>query len=175
MAGSELSVARALIVGCGCRGRLVGKRLLAEGWEVRGTSRTEDGLAAIREAGIEPALADPLHPHTVLELVGDVAVVLWVFASAKGPPEELSAIHGSRLERLMERLIETPVRGFVYEMKGTIDPILLEHGSEVLEAAGDTWRVGISCVFVDPRDPRDWAEIMTHATVDLLKEARKPI
>jgi hypothetical protein len=161
-------VARALIVGCGCRGRLVGQRLLAEGWEVRGTSRTKDGFAAMARAGIEPALADPLYPHTVLELVGDVAIVLWLLASAKGSPEELSAIHGSRLERLMERLIETPVRGFVYEMEGTVDPILLEHGSEVLEAAGDTWRVGIACVFVDPGDPHDWAEIMAGAATGLV-------
>lgn len=168
-------MARALIVGCGCRGRLVGKRLLAQGWEVRGTSRTEDGLAAIGEAGVEPAFADPLQPHTVLELVGDVTIVLWLFASAKGPPEELSAIHGPRLERLMERLIETPVRGFVYEMKGTVDPILLEHGSEVLEAAGDTWRVGISCVFVDPGDPHDWAEIVAGATMGLVDQADKSI
>jgi nucleoside-diphosphate-sugar epimerase len=168
-------VARALIVGCGCRGRLVGKRLLAQGWEVRGTSRTEDGLAAISEAGIEPALADPLQPHTVLDLVGDVAIVLWLFASAQGPPEELSAIHGPRLERLMERLVETPVRGFVYEMKGTVDPILLEHGNEVLEAAGDTWRVGISCVFVDPEDPHDWAEIMAAAATGLVDRADKSI
>jgi hypothetical protein len=168
-------LARALIVACGCRGCLLGKRLLAEGWEVRGTSRTDDGLAAIREAGIEPALADPLHPHTVLELVADVTIVLWLLASAQGPPEELSAIHGSRLERLMERLIETPVRGFVYEMEGTVDPILLEHGSEALEAAGDTWRVGIACVFVDPRDPHDWAEIMAGAATGLVDEAGKSI
>jgi hypothetical protein len=168
-------VARALIVGCGCRGRLLGRRLLAAGWEVRGTSRGEDGLATIGEAGIEPALADPLHPHTVLDLVGDVTIVLWPLASAQGPPEELSAIHGPRLERLMERLIETPVRGFVYEMRGTVDPILLEHGSEVLEAAGDTWRVGISCVFVDPQDPHDWAEIMAGAATSLVDEAGKSI
>ena len=168
-------MARALIVGCGCRGRLVGKRLLAQGWEVRGTSRTDDGLAAIGEAGIEPAFADPLQPHTVLELIGDVTVVLWLFASAEGPPEELSAIHGPRLERLMERLVETPVRGFVYEMKGTVDPILLEHGSEVLEAAGDTWHVGISCVFVDPGDPHDWAEIMAGAATGLVDRTDKSV
>lgn len=168
-------MARALIVGCGCRGRMVGKRLLAQGWEVRGTSRSEDGLAAIDEAGIEPAFADPLQPHTVLELVGDVAIVFWLFASAEGPAEELSAIHGPRLERLMERLVETPVRGFVYEMKGTVDPILLEHGSEVLEAAGDTWRVGISCVLVDPRDLHVWAEVMAGAATSLVDQADKSL
>jgi hypothetical protein len=161
-------VARALIVGCGCRGRLVGKRLLAEGWQVRGTSRYENGLVAVGEAGIEPALADPARPETVLELVGDVTVVLWLLASATGERQALSAIHGSRLERVMERLIETPVRGFVYEMKGSVDPILLAHGREVMEATGDTWRVPISMVFVDPSDPHDWAEIMAGAALGLV-------
>jgi hypothetical protein len=132
-------------------------------------------LAAIGEARIEPVLADPLRPDTVLELVGDVTIVLWLLASAKGPPEELSAIHGSRLERLMERLIETPVRGFVYEMKGSVNPILLEHGREVIEAAGDTWRVGTSCVFVDPGDPHDWAEVTAGAATTLIDRGDEPI
>ena len=84
------AVARALIVGCGCRGRLLGERLLAEGWQVRGTSRREEGLAAIEAAGIEPALADPAEPGTVLELVGDVAMVVWLLGSAEGTDEELA-------------------------------------------------------------------------------------
>ncbi len=42
---------------------------------MRGTSRGEHGLAAIEAAGIEPALADPDRVGTVLEVVGDVAVV----------------------------------------------------------------------------------------------------
>ncbi len=96
-------MARALIVGCGCRGRELGRRLLAEGWAVRGTSRREEGLAAIEAAGIEPALADPDRPGTMLELVGDVAVVFWLLGSAEGEAEELAAIHGPRLERLLER------------------------------------------------------------------------
>jgi hypothetical protein len=168
-------MARALIVGCGCRGRLVGRRLLAKGWQVRGTSRYEDGLAAIEAAGIEPAIADPAHPDTVLELVGDVSVVLWLLASAAGERQAISAIHGSRLERVMERLIETPIRGFVYEMKGSVDPILLAHGREVMEATGDTWRVPISMVFVDPSDPHDWAEVMADAALGLLDRGDESI
>ena len=39
-------MARALIVGCGCRGRELGRELLAEGWQVRGTSRRAEGLEA---------------------------------------------------------------------------------------------------------------------------------
>ena len=113
-------MARALIVGCGCRGRLLGAELLGRGWAVRGTSRTEAGLAEIAAAGIEPALADPERPGTVLDLVGDVAVVAWLLGSAAGDEEALAAIHGPRLERLLEHLVDTPVRGFLYEAAGTV-------------------------------------------------------
>ena len=135
-------MARALIVGCGCRGRELGERLLAEGWAVRGTSRREEGLAAIEAAGIEPALADPARPGTILELVDDVAVLVLLLGSAGGSEEELAAIHGPRLERLMEHLVETPVRGVVYE--GT------EEGEEVARAARRTWRIPVE--IVSPED-----------------------
>jgi len=131
-------LARALIVGCGCRGRELGERLLAEGWAVRGTSRREEGLGAIEAAGIEPALADPDRPGTILELVGDVAVLVLLLGSVTGSDEEIVAIHGPRLERLMEHLVETPVRGVVYE--GT------KAGSEVVRAAGRTWRIPVEVV-----------------------------
>lgn len=128
-------MARALIVGCGCRGRLVGRQLIAEGWAVRGTSRREEGLVEIEAAGIEPALADPDRPGTILELVNDVAVLVLLFGNLSGGEEELAAIHGPRLERLMEHLVETPVRGVVYE--GTAA------GSQVVQSAGRTWRIPV--------------------------------
>lgn len=136
-------MARALIVGCGCRGRELGGRLLDEGWAVRGTSRREEGLAAIAAAGIEAALADPNRPATVLDLVGDVAVVYWLLGSATGDRESLAAIHGSRLERLLEHLVETPVRRFVYEACGSVDADLLERGVELVESAARTWRIPV--------------------------------
>lgn len=137
-------MARALIVGCGCRGRLLGERLLAQGWQVRGTSRREEGLAAIEAAGVEPALADPDDPGTVLDLVGDVATVYWLLGSAEGPAENLEAIHGPRLERFLERLVETPVRRFVYEGFGSLDPAILERGSSIVQAAGERWRIPVA-------------------------------
>lgn len=149
-------MARALIVGCGCRGRSLGERLLAEGWLVRGTSRREGGLAAIEAAGIEPALADPGRPGTVLELVDDVAVVAWLFGSAEGSAEELAAIHGRGLDRVVERLVETPVRGFVYEAGGSVDPILLARGQESLETAADRWQIPLSTLLADPHDYETW-------------------
>ncbi len=138
-------MARALIVGCGCRGRELGGRLLGDGWAVRGTSRREEGLVAIEAAGIEPALADPDRPGTILELVNDVAVLVLLLGNAAGKEEELAAIHGPRLERLLEHLVETPVRGVLYE--GT------EAGAEVVEAANRTWRIPTAIAPNPPQSP----------------------
>lgn len=135
-------MARALIVGCGCRGRQLGERLLAEGWAVRGTSRREAGLEPIGAAGIEPALADPDRPATILELVDDVAVLVLLLGGASGSEEELAAIHGPRLERLLEHLVETPVRGVLYE--GT------EAGAETVRAAERTWRIPATVLSSEP-------------------------
>jgi uncharacterized protein YbjT (DUF2867 family) len=169
-------VARALIVGCGCRGRWVGKRLLAAGWQVRGTSRYREGLTLIEEVGIEPALADPADPASVLDLVSDVAVVAWLLGSAQGTDEELAAIHGPRLDRLLEGLVETPVRGFLYDGLGSVDPILLARGRESVEAASETWRMPYVYVCVDPFDdevwsnPMEiWADTITHGIQGLLE------
>ncbi len=136
-------MARALIVGCGCRGRALGRELLDQEWAVRGTSRRAEGLAAIEEAGIEAALADPAQPGTLLDLVGDVAVVHWLLGSATGSEEDLAAIHGLRLERFLERLVETPVRRFIYEASGSVDPELLERGADLVHAAGERWHIPV--------------------------------
>jgi uncharacterized protein YbjT (DUF2867 family) len=136
-------VARALIVGCGCRGRELGAALLEQGWAVRGTSRREEGLAAIEAAGIEPALADPERPATLLELVADVAVVHWLLGSAVGTRKDLAAIHGPRLERFLEHLVETPVRRFVYEAFGSLDPAILAGGATLVERAAATWHIPV--------------------------------
>jgi uncharacterized protein YbjT (DUF2867 family) len=161
-------VARALIVGCGCSGRALGAELRDEGWQVRGTSRDEEGLDAIEAAGLDPARADPARPGSILDLVGDVAVVLWLLGSATGSAEELGAIHGPRLEGLLERLVDTPVRGFVYESAGSVDAVVLAGGAELARNAERTWRIPVA-VTETPREhgPR-WVEEMETAVVELL-------
>lgn len=160
-------MARALIVGCGCRGRTLGERLSAEGWVVRGTSRREEGLAAIEAAGIEPALADPVAPGTVLDLVGDVALVVWLLGSAEGDEETLAAIHGERLERLLEKLVDTPVRGFVYEAAGSVGGSFLERGAAAVRAAEERWRIPVAVVEAPPAPAAGWMDAMFAATTGL--------
>lgn len=163
-------MARALIVGCGCSGRALGSELRDEGWEVRGTSRTEEGLVAIEEAGIEPARADPERPGTILDLVGDVTVVLWLLGSAKGSSEDLAAIHGPRLEGLLERLVDTPVRGFLYEGVGTVDSKLLAGGAELVQRARDTWRIPVAVTEISREHGPQWVEELETKVIALLAQ-----
>jgi uncharacterized protein YbjT (DUF2867 family) len=138
---------------------------------VRGTSRREEGLAPIEAAGIEAALADPDRPGTLLELVADVAVVFLLLGSAEGEPEALAAIHGPRLERLLEHLVDTPVRGVAYEAGGSVDAAVLEAGAEIVRTASRTWRIPVEIVGPEPGDPGEWSQRMVEVALGLLSPA----
>jgi nucleoside-diphosphate-sugar epimerase len=161
-------LARVLIVGCGCRGRALGARLAAEGWSVRGTTRSEAGSGEIEAAGIEAAVADPIRPGTVLDLIGDVTVVHWLMGSAAGEPEAVGAIHGARLQALLERLVDTPVRGFAYEAAGAAAGPDLGRGAEVVRAAATSWRIPVEIVEADPARHQEWLQAMLAATRRLI-------
>lgn len=166
-------MARALIVGCGCRGQALGSRLLSAGWRVRGTTRTPGATEDILAAGLEAAVADPGRPGSILDHVGDVTVVLWLVGSARGEPEEVSAIHGPCLERVLEKLVDTAVRGFVYEAAGSVPGELLEAGARIVREAGERWRLPAAVVDEDPRDWEAWTEAML-AAIERLVGARHP-
>jgi uncharacterized protein YbjT (DUF2867 family) len=161
-------VARALIVGCGCRGRELGQLLRAGDWQVRGTSRNPAGLAAIDAAGLEAANGDPDRPATILEHCDDVAVVVWLLGSAVGEPELIAAVHGPRLERLLEKLVDSPVRGFAYEASGAVQDHHLATGREIVEGAARTWRIPIAILDRDRAD-QGWAEGAQSAITGLLR------
>ncbi|CAN5134057.1 hypothetical protein BH24ACT23_BH24ACT23_09550 [soil metagenome] len=159
-------MARALIVGCGCRGTELGNRLAGDGWQVRGTSRSDEGLARIAAAGVEPALADPDRVGTVLEHVGDIAVVVWALGSARG--STAGDVNGPRLERVLERLVDTPVRGFVYEAAGSLPPETLTEGAALCRRAEATWRLPVAVVDVAPEPPAEWTQAMAASVNRLL-------
>ena len=82
-------------------------------------------------------MGDPDRVATMTPALEHVSVVCLLLGSATGEHEALAALHGSRLDMLLERMLDTTVRGVVYEASGTVDPELLEAGSERVRWACD--------------------------------------
>jgi NAD(P)H-binding len=122
-------VARVLIVPCGCRGRALARELAAAGHAVRGTTRRPEAAPAIAAAGAEPYVGDPDRIGTLMDALAGVTVVCWLMGSVPAP-----ALHEGRLRMLFERLVDTPVRGVVYERA-------LPQGEEIARAASERWRI----------------------------------
>jgi uncharacterized protein YbjT (DUF2867 family) len=156
-------VARALIVGCGCRGQELARALTGEAWLVRGTTRQPGRVVDIEAAGAEAALADPDHLGTILDQIADVTTVYWLLGSASGEADTVNALHGERLESLLARIVDTPVRRFVYEGAGAVDRMALERGGRIVRAAGDRWRIPVAVLDADPAQRERWLNAMRAA------------
>jgi uncharacterized protein YbjT (DUF2867 family) len=157
-------VARALLVGCGCRGQELARRLRADGWLVRGTTRDADRLADMEAAGAEPALADPDRLETILDHIGDVTALYWLLGSATGPPDAVAALHAERLESLLTKIVDSPVRVFVYEAAGSVDRAMLQGGSELVRAAAARWHIPAAVVDEPPAQRERWLAAMRAAS-----------
>ena len=154
-------MARVLIVGCGCRGRGLASVLRQEGHAVRGTTRRPESLAEIERAGAEAVIADPDRLGTVMAALGGVSVLCWLLGSATA--DAASDLHGPRLRTLLERLVDTPVRGFVYEATGSANRELLQAGARAVREASETWRMPAEVVEADPADHPPWRAAMVRA------------
>jgi uncharacterized protein YbjT (DUF2867 family) len=150
-------VARVLIVGCGCRGQALAAALPDHA--IRGTTRSSDRAAELDAEGIEGVIADPDRLGTLVRALDGVTVVCWLMGSAADSPE----VHGDRLRTLMEHLVDTPVRGFVYEAGGSVDAAVLERGAHIVREASQTWRIPVQVVRADPADRGAWLEAMKEA------------
>ena len=155
-----------LIVGCGCRGRELSWELRAAGHAVRGTTRAREHLAEIEAAGAEAVLADPDRLGTLMRELHGVSLVCWLMGSAEGGTAE--GLHGPRLRTLLERLVDTPVRGVVYEAAGSLDPELLAGGAAAVREASARWSIPAEVVEADPVDREGWLAAMTAAVGRLL-------
>jgi hypothetical protein len=157
-------LARVLIVGCGCRGQALGAALAGSGHAVRGTSRSPARSLELERAGTEGVVADPDRLGTLVSALASVTVVCWLMGTAVGSPE----VHGARLQTLMEHLVDTPVRGLVYEAAGTVDTALLERGASIVREASQTWHIRVGIVDTAPSSHEDWLAAMTAAVKRVL-------
>jgi uncharacterized protein YbjT (DUF2867 family) len=149
-------VARCLIVGCGCRGPELTRALRSAGHAVRGTTRDPDRGAEIEAAGAEPFVGDPNLVGTLAPALAHVGVACILLGSATGPEEQLAALHGTRLDMLLERMLDTTVRGVVYQAAGSVDPATLSHGAERVRFACERSLIPYELLTADPATDRGW-------------------
>jgi uncharacterized protein YbjT (DUF2867 family) len=147
-------VARVLIVGCGGRGQALARELVAAGHAVRGTTRNPARGEAIAAAGAEPYVGDPDRIATLMDALAGVTIVCWLLGSAEG--EGASELHAGRLRMLCEKLVDTPVRGVVYEAAGTLEDDVLAGGVELARRAHDTWQIPLELLDTDPSECERW-------------------
>jgi hypothetical protein len=134
---------RVLLVGGGRPGLELTRRLADDGHAVRFVTRHEGFRAEIEAAGGECYIGDPDRIGSLRYGLDNVTVLLWLMGRA--PAGDL---HGSRLTMMMERTIDTTVRGMVYE--GT------DGGAEVVERMAAYNEIPFSILHVDRDDPEAW-------------------
>jgi hypothetical protein len=116
-------------------------------------------------------VADPDRPGTILDQIADVALVFWLLGAASGAPEIVRSLHGERLERVLRMLVDTPVRGFVYEA-AVAAHAGGERGAEIVREAAERWRIPVEVVAHSPDDWEAWTEAMLVATERLAGSGR---
>lgn len=166
-------MARVLIVGCGGRGMELAALLKADGHAVRGTTRKESRKAELDEAGIEPWIGDPDRIASVHYAMENATILVWALASASGEDSErVEALHGTRLQMMMERTIDSTVRGVVYEATGSLPGAVLEGGAAEVERACTKNEIPWTRLDADPADPVAWAAAAKESIDGLLDRDR---
>jgi uncharacterized protein YbjT (DUF2867 family) len=148
-----------LIVGCGCRGQGLARELVAAGHAVRGTTRDPEKAGVIAATGAEPYVGDPDRIGTLMGALTGTTIVCWLLGTADAPD-----LHAGRLRMLFEKLVDTPVRGVVYEPSAT-GP---EEGLAIAAAAHETWLIPLAILDADPADHDGWRAAAAQAVEGLL-------
>ncbi len=168
LCSSSLLSVRVLMVGGGCRGLALARELVANGHAVRAVTRREEGVAAIEAAGAEAWRGDPDVVGTLRYALDNVTLLLWLLGTARGTPEEVAALHGPRLRMMLERTVDTTVRGVVYEAAGTVPRDALDTGVAELRRARERDEIPFRVVDADPGDAGGWRRAARGAVHELL-------
>ncbi len=161
-------MARCLIIACGCRGTALAAVLRERGHAVRGTTRDPARAAALQEAGVEPVVADPDRVATLVPAFAQVGVACVLLGSAGGTAQALSELHTTRLEMLLEKMVDTTLRGLVYECAGSVGGDVLAEGAARVERSCAKWGLPFALLAADPADPAAWTAAAADAVDQVL-------
>ncbi len=101
-------------------------------------------------------MGDPDRLGSLVGALDHVSVALILLGSADGTDDQLSALHGPRLQTLLTKMVDSTVHGVVYEASGTVDPVLLAAGRSATLAFGERARAKVALLSADPADPSAW-------------------
>ena len=93
---------------------------------------------------------------TLARSLEHVSVACVLLGSAAGSPEQLAALHGTRLDMLLTRMVDTTVRGIVYEASGSVDAGVLEAGATRVRERCEDARIPYALMRSDPGDVDAW-------------------
>jgi len=123
---------------------------------VRGTTRDPRRVGEIEAAGAEAVVGDPDRIATLAAALEHVGVACVLLGSAAGQARQLEALHGSRLEMLLSRMLDSTVRGIVWEAAGGVDPDLLQAGAQRVRTFCEDSRIPYAMLEADPSDHDAW-------------------
>jgi len=159
---------RVLLVGGGCRGLALARGLVADGHAVRAVTRSEDHRALIEQAGAECWIGDPDVVGTLRYALENVTILVWALGTAVGGADEIVALHGSRLEMMLSKSIDTTVRGIVYEAAGTAGEEAFAAGVAELRRTCERNEIPFAIVDEPPAPHEAWATASRRAIDRLL-------
>jgi putative NADH-flavin reductase len=161
-------LARCLIIGCGCRGRSLAGELIGRGHAVRGTTRDPGNVATLEAVGAQATIGDPDRIATLAGALDHVSVICILLGSARGAPEQLAALHGSRLEMLLSRVLDTTVRGVVYEAAGSVEAPILAAGAAHVRDVCEGSHIPFALLQADPNQLQSWLNAATAGVEEVL-------
>src|SRR3954471_9852132 len=135
------------MVGGGCRGLELARDLVAEGHAVRAVTRRPEARSAIEAAGAECWIGDPDVIGTLRYALDNVTLLLWALGTVHEAP-----LHGSRFAMMLEKTVDTTVRGVIYETGAT-----REQGLAELEKARALNEIRFELLEADPADAEAWS------------------
>jgi NAD(P)-dependent dehydrogenase (short-subunit alcohol dehydrogenase family) len=137
---------RVLIVGGARRGLALAGELVAEGHAVR-IAADEPRRAEIEAAGCECWVGDPDRIGSLRYALENVTALLWLLGDV-----DREELHGSRLEMMLERTIDTTARGVIYESFGEYG----DQGAEIVVRMATKNEIPYVLVADDPADEEAW-------------------
>jgi hypothetical protein len=87
-----------------------------------------------------------------------VTVACILLGSATGPSGHLAELHGSRLDMLLTRMVDTTVRGIVYEAAGSVGPDILAQGSARVRRACEASLTAYELLDIEPAAGKRWLD-----------------